>query len=185
MDPFLGEIALFPFSYAPKGWALCDGSQLQIMQNQALYSLLGTTYGGDGIKNFNLPDLRGRVPVHPIYNAGQTAQRIPINYGKQNGSEVVTLKASQLPAHTHQVNGENSLGASTSPIGGSTCLWSIPVDSTKKQAAVNPFSITAPNAQMDASAITTTGGGLGHDNMQPFLVLNYCIATVGIYPIRP
>lgn len=184
MDPYLGQIKLFPFAYAPQDWALCDGRQLPIQQNAALYSLLGTFYGGDGKTYFNLPDLRGRVPVHPISPAPASLDRINAIYGKQNGAEAVALNTSQLPAHTHQVNGENSLGASTSPIGGSTCLWSIPADSTKKQAAANPFS-TTPNVQMDASAIITTGGGLGHDNMQPFLVLNYCIAIVGIYPTRP
>lgn len=186
MEPYLGEIALFPYNKEniPKGWLPCDGCSLTISQHMALYSLLGTAYGGDGINNFNLPDLRGRMPVHPINDVAQSEQRISINHGKQSGAETVAINASHLPSHTHQVNGENALGDSVSPIANDTCLWAIPADSTKKQVAVNPFSTATPNARMDASAIAATGGGQGHDNMQPFLVLNYCIAIVGIYPIR-
>ncbi len=182
MDPYLGQIKLFPFAFAPSGWALCQGQQMQIQQNQALYSLLGTYYGGDGKTYFNLPDLRDRVPIHS--GAIQAAvDRIAVSYGKPNGSETITLTSAQLPAHNHAVIGENALGDLTSPTAQTTCLWSIPSGSTLQQVPVNPYT-TTPNVTMDPSTITNTGGGQGHNNMQPFLVLNFCIAIQGIYPTR-
>ena len=186
-DPIIGEVQLFPYGIVPKGWLPCDGRSLTINQHMALYSLLGTAYGGDGIQNFNLPDLQGRVPVHPV-SAGTVNQgRIPSKYGKKGGAETITLNISQLPAHTHQIIGENSLSNFGSPLAQATCLWSLPADFKSKKAlpSVNPFSTGAPDVQMDASAITTTGSGQGHDNMQPFLVLNFCIAVAGEYPTRP
>lgn len=187
MDPYLGEIKLFPYGLVPRGWAPCDGRQLPVAQNQALFSLLGNAYGGDS-KNFNLPDLRGRVPVHPNNNINpDDKDRIPSKYGKGMGGETVSLDGTQLPAHIHQVNGEASSSDSASPIAKSTCLWAIPANTTtKQQIAVDPFSTAQSTyVRMDPAAITSTGGGQGHDNMQPFLVLNFCIAVQGIYPQRP
>jgi len=188
MEPYLGEIAIFPYAYgkAPIGWKPCDGSLLKIQENQALYSLLGTTYGGDGKTTFALPDLRGRVPVHPNDGSRDT---IPVYWGEgrnKAGSESVTLSCTEMPAHTHQVCGENSSSDSISPLAQSTCLWAIPVDTqTGQQTAVDPFAATQINATMDPSTISNAGGGQAHDNMQPFLVLNFCIAVQGVYPQRP
>ncbi|MCM2357374.1 MAG: tail fiber protein [Geobacteraceae bacterium] len=186
MDPYLGEIKLFPFGLVPQGWVLCDGRQLPVAGNQALYSLLGNAYGGD-TRNFNLPDLRGRVPVHCNYNINPDGKdRILSKYGKGMGAETVTLDNTQLPAHAHQVYGEGSSSDSVSPISLSTCLWAIPIDpTTKQQIPVEPFSTAQVTAKMDSTAITAAGGSGAHDNMQPFLVLNFCIAVQGIYPPRP
>lgn len=183
-EPYLGEIKLFPFGYAPKGWALCNGVLLTIQQNAALYSLLGTTYGGDGVNNFALPDLRGRMPVNAGVN--QRFQYV-VNRGDKGGSETVALPKDQMPAHTHTVTGDNSLANVINPLASNTCLWSTPATPTPPVTAVpiNPFSNATANAQLDPSVLGQTGGGQGHNNMQPFLVLNFCIATIGVYPPRP
>lgn len=171
-EPFLAEIRLFPFDYAPQGWALCDGRMLPIAQNQALFSLIGANFGGDGQKTFALPDLRGRVPACP--------DSLNILFGKQKGSETVPLVAAQLPIHDHQVYGSSADATSITPVTqtGTPFIWA--------KSASNPFSpSTAPVTQMDSSAIMGTGGNQGHNNMQPYLTLNFCIALQGYYPPRP
>lgn len=179
-EPYLGEIRLFSFDYAPRGWALCNGATLPIQQNQALYSLLGTTFGGDGKTNFCLPDLRGRVPMPPGTNpvCGNKVAN-----GKTGGDETVALTTAQLPAHTHQAlaNGANADAAMpVTPAAGYMWAEADLPDSTL-QNAYAPSS----NAMMDPTAVSISGGGQAHDNMQPYLAVNYCIAITGYYPPRP
>lgn len=163
-EPFIGEVRLFGFEFAPRGWALCAGQLLSIQQNQALFSLLGTTYGGNGTTTFALPDLRGRVPVH-------IATNIPL--GQMAGEESHTLISNELPAHTHQTFGDSGAASSPTPTGN---VWAT-------AANTHPFAATA-NTPLSDSAIAQQGGGQGHPNMQPFLVCNYCIALQGIFPSR-
>lgn len=179
-EPFIAEVRIFSFNYPPRGWALCDGSMLQIQQNAALYSLIGTAFGGDGQRTFALPDLRGRVPAPPGRNPldGRT-----VTNGLKDGAETVTLTNLQVPMHTHPVKANDinaDIALPVTPTAGFIWAKADKPDST----LVNAYSPTA-NATMDPTIISTSGGGLGHDNMQPYLVINYCIALVGIYPTRP
>ena len=162
-DPFIGEIQLFPFGFAPRGWAQCNGQLLPINQNQALFSLLGTMYGGDGRTTFALPDLRGRAPlgVGPGYDQGQRA-----------GEELHTLFFSELPAHSHGANASSASPSTPSPAG---AAWA--------DTGANNYA-ASPSAQMAGNAITPTGGGQPHENRSPYLALNFCIALVGVFPSR-
>ncbi len=161
-DPFLSEIRIMSFGHAPKGWALCNGQLLPINQNQALFSLLGTTYGGDGRVNFALPNLQGKVPIHT--GNGHTL-------GEQGGEMAHTLSIAELPAHTHLAQGASN--PATTNTATSTALLA-------QQAATYgaPANLTA----MAASEIGTVGGSQAHLNMQPYTVLNFCIALIGIFP---
>lgn len=163
-EPFLGEIRPFAFGFTPKGWASCDGQLLPIAQNAALFSLLGTMYGGDGRATFALPDLRGRAGMHPssVHTQGERA-----------GQENVTLTTAQIPPHSHTANCSNVVGTQTSPAGK---FWAQDSDGNVV------FSSTG-GATMAAAAIGNTGGQ-PHSNMQPYLVVNYCIAVQGIFPSR-
>ena len=163
-EPFLGEIRPFAFGFTPKGWANCDGQLLPIAQNAALFSLLGTMYGGDGRTTFALPDLRGRAGMHvsSVHTQGERA-----------GQENVTLSTAQIPLHSHTVNCSNTIGNQTSPAGK---FWAQDSDGNVV------FSSTG-GATMAAAAIGNTGGQ-PHSNMQPYLVVNYCIAVQGIFPSR-
>lgn len=163
-EPFIGEIRVFGFDYAPQGWALCNGQLLSISTNQALFSILGTTYGGDGRTTFALPDLRGRVPVH-IGNG--------IALGEMGGEESHTLSLNELPPHSHQVSGDSGAGTSPDPGGN---VW----------ASVATALQYAPgaNVAMSGNAIGSQGGSQPHSNMQPFAVCNFCIALQGIFPSR-
>jgi microcystin-dependent protein len=169
-NPFVGEIALVGFNFAPVGWALCNGQLLAINQNTALFSLLGTMYGGDGVTTFALPDLRGRVPLHMGQGPGLSNRTI----GEAAGAESSTLTPAQMPAHTHQAMSTSFNGVTDSPVG------NVPA----RDAAGTPIYGTVPNAPMHAGAIQSTGGSQPHDNMQPFLAINYIISLVGIYPSR-
>jgi microcystin-dependent protein len=160
-EPFLGEIKVISWNFPPKGWAFCNGQLLPINQNQALFSILGTTYGGNGQTNFALPNLQGRIPVH--VGGG-------INLGEQGGELAHTLNISELPAHTHAPVGSNAQPSSPSLAGN---LWA-PSNS-------NPFAAT-PNTSMNPAGITSTGGNQPHENMSPYLVLNFIIALQGIFP---
>jgi microcystin-dependent protein len=161
--PFIAEIRIVSFNFAPRGWALCNGQLLQINQNQALFSLLGTMYGGDGRTTFALPDLRGRVPVH--VGAGFVQ-------GEKAGEEAHTLISSEMPAHTHLVSASSGAPNQGSPAGNE---W----------AALNGgYSTVAPDATLNPSAIGAIGGSQPHTNLQPYLVLNYVIALQGIFPSR-
>jgi microcystin-dependent protein len=166
-DQYVGEIRMFAGNYAPEGWAFCDGSTLPINGYEALYSLIGTTYGGDGQTNFKLPDLRGRIPVHQ----GQSQSGIVYAMGQQSGTETVTLTSAQIPAHTHPVNAQSATGTTNSP---NNAFWA---GNTIKQ-----YAQSAPDGMMSASAITTAGGSQSHDNMMPYLAVSFIIAVNGLYP---
>lgn len=163
-EPFLSEIRIMSFSFAPKGWALCNGQLLPINQNQALFSLLGTTFGGDGRVNFALPDLRGRVPIH--VGSGHTL-------GERGGEQGHTLTIQELPTHAHSANAiSNTTADQQYP--STTTYWA----SGGSFAGFHQNS----NTQMDAGIVLPTGGSQAHLNMQPFLTLNACIALQGIFP---
>ena len=167
--PFLGEIRMFGGNFAPVGFAFCDGQTLAIAQNDALFALIGTTYGGDGQTTFNLPDLRGRIPVH----AGQGPGLSNYVLGQSGGSETVTLTAPQLPAHAHAPLAQSAAGNQPAPAGG---VWAA--------SAQNQFSSNAPNVGMSNSAIGSAGGSQPHDNMMPYQVVSFIIALEGIFPSR-
>jgi microcystin-dependent protein len=160
-EPFLSEIRIMSFGFPPKGWALCDGQLLPINQNQALFSLLGTTYGGDGRVNFALPDLRGRVPIHE--GDGHTL-------GERGGEQGHTLSISEIPTHTHVLNGTNTNGAVNNP------------NNNFIGAVNNMYSPSGSLVAFDPTSVTTVGGSQAHLNMEPFLVLNFSIALQGIFP---
>jgi microcystin-dependent protein len=161
-EPFLSEIKLVSFNFPPKGWAFCNGQLLPINQNQALFSLLGTTYGGNGQTNFALPDLRGRTPLH--FGGGF----LP---GQAGGEVAHTLTSSEMPTHTHVPQGNNSTANDSDPAGH---FWSNGGD--------NVYAPGPPNALMRAGTVTNVGGSQPHENMSPFLVLNFIIALQGIFP---
>jgi microcystin-dependent protein len=173
-EPFLGEIRMFAGNFAPRGWALCDGQILPISQYDALFSLLGTMYGGDGRTSFGLPDLRGRAPIHAGSGPGLTPRPV----GQKGGAETVTLTVNQLPAHSHQaqIKADSTVATSDNP---QKALLARNAGSTPQ------YGIT-PNTALSDSAVTITsaGGGQSHPNMQPFLTVNYIIALQGIYPSR-
>ena len=161
---------MFAGNFAPRDWALCDGQLLPIAQNQALFSILGTTYGGDGRTTFALPDLRGRFPIHPGSGPGLTQRRL----GEKSGAETVTLTAADIPAHTHPLNASTSEGAFDSP------QDAVP----GRPASGIPQYAAAANTTMAASTIGTAGGNRPHDNMPPFVGINYIIALFGVFPSR-
>jgi microcystin-dependent protein len=177
MDPFLGEIRLFAGSYAPFNWALCNGQLLSIQQYTALFSLLGTTYGGDGRSNFRLPDFQGRAPMHWGTGTGLS----PRNLGDYGGTPTVALSTAQLPAHTHAMN-EASGGRGG---GGGSANRLTPTNNAfaaaTKNVYVNPGANPVP---MSGSAVGPTGGGQPHNNQQPYLALSFIIALQGNFPPR-
>lgn len=173
-EPFIAEVVMFAGNFAPRGWAFCQGQVLAIAQNTALFSLLGTTYGGNGQTTFALPDLRGRVPV----GTGQGPGLPSMTLGEVAGEPSHTLNVNEMPAHTHsaQVGAQSGAGNSTSPSG---ATWAT---SSSRDAL---YSTSAPNAQMSAGVtVGAAGGSQPHNNMQPYLGMNYIIALEGIYPSR-
>jgi microcystin-dependent protein len=170
-DPFVAEIRIFPFNFAPKGWAWCDGQLLPLSQNTALFSLLGTTYGGNGKSNFALPDLQGRAPMHPGQGPGLSLHDL----GETGGSETVTLIESEIPAHTHALRGNNSLG--DSPLPGGNTLARYVNNAYQTNTTSNLVS-------MSASSLTPAGGDLPHNNLQPYLTFYFNIAMQGVFPPR-
>lgn len=162
-EPFLGEIRLFANGYAPRDWAYCEGQILPINSNQALFSLLGNVYGGDGVTNFALPDLRGRTSVH-------VSPSIPL--GTSAGEAAHALTQNEIPQHTHQVSANGTSASTAVPLGNT---WA-------PQAAL--YDPPATLVQMNAGAIGTAGGSQPHTNMQPYLAVHYCIALQGIFPSR-
>jgi len=171
MDPFVAEIRIFPFNFAPKGWALCNGQLMPISQNTALFSLLGTTYGGDGKSTFALPDLQGNAPMHPGQGPGLSLHDL----GETGGSETVTLLESEIPLHPHSLVASLSDGLFTQP----------PNQLLAQGVGVNIWGTSAPNVTLADTALGATGGDQPHNNMQPYLTLNFCIALQGVFPPRP
>src|SRR2546423_11097809 len=164
-EPFLSDIRIMSFVFAPKGWGLCDGQLLPINQNQALFSLLGNTYGGDGRVNFGLPDLRSKVPIH--MGSGSTL-------GEKGGEQAHTLSQNEMPQHIHTLNASSSQGDKALPNTGAGNLFA----ASPQQVYAQPGNFSAMNPQ----AVSNVGGSQAHLNMQPFLVLSFCIALQGIFP---
>ncbi|MBV0913170.1 phage tail protein [Anianabacter salinae] len=171
MEPFIGEVLLFAGNFAPRNWAYCDGQLIPISQNTALYSILGTTYGGDGVTTFALPDLRGRAPLGPRQGPGLSMYQ----EGEKGGTEYVTLLANQMPMHNHSFHAETSAADSTSAQGNMLALPANPI-----YAEV----VAADDRTMASQSVQTTGGNQAHYNLQPYIAINYIIALYGIFPSR-
>ncbi|WOD42074.1 phage tail protein [Hwangdonia lutea] len=170
-DPFIGQISMFAGNFAPRGWAFCDGQLLPISQYSALFSILGTTYGGDGRTTFALPDLRGRVPMHNGNGPGLTSRQL----GQKFGSETNTLTVNQMPSHSHTVNAVTEDGNQSVPIG------NLPAGT---KVLDKEYSNAASNTTMNANMINASGNNQPVNNIQPVLVINYIIALQGVYPSR-
>jgi microcystin-dependent protein len=172
-DQFVAEIRIFPFSFPPTGWAFCDGQLMPISQNTALFSLLGTTYGGDGKSTFALPDMQGNAPMQPGQGQGLSLRDL----GEMSGVESITLLQSEIPVHTHNVMGTADDGE-----------FKVPASDRVMGRSIGAFLYQTSNAGIQLTALQTigpAGGGLPHNNMQPYLTLNFCIALQGIFPQRP
>jgi microcystin-dependent protein len=171
VDPFVAEIRIFGFNFPPSGWATCDGQLLPISQNTALFSLIGTFYGGDGKTTFALPNLQGSAPM----NQGQSGGTSERTIGEASGSEAITLLQSEMPVHTHALNAVESTATERQP----------PNQMFAVGEAMSFYRSAQPNTTMNPSMLATGGGSLPHNNMQPFLALNFCIALQGVFPQRP
>lgn len=172
MDPFVAEIRIFPFNFAPKGWAWCDGQLLPISQNTALFSLLGTTYGGDGKSNFALPNLQGNAPMHPGQGPGLSLHDL----GETGGSETVSLLESEIPSHAHNLMASNQPGEDPGPA----------AEALGRSVGASLYqNVTNTNiVQLSDNALAPAGGDQPHNNMQPYLTFYFCIALQGVYPPR-
>ena len=170
-DPFVAEIRIFPFNFAPKGWAWCNGQLLPLSQNTALFSLLGTTYGGDGKSTFALPDLEGRAPMHPGQGPGLSLHDL----GETGGSETVTLLQSEIPAHSHQMSVSSQLGLENLPTAQRFAMG----DGINLYGPANNLVAMAPQA------LAPAGGDQPHNNMMPYLTYYFNIALQGVFPARP
>ncbi|MBI3651457.1 MAG: phage tail protein [Acidobacteria bacterium] len=172
MDPFVAEIRIFPFNFAPKGWAFCDGQILPLSQNTALFSLLGTTYGGDGKSNFALPNMQGNAPMHPGQGPGLSLHDL----GETGGSETVSLLESEMPSHAHTLMANSSPADNPTPTN----------NSLARVSGATPYQTnTSTNlVGLSGNALAPAGGDQPHNNMQPYLTLNFCIALQGVYPPR-
>jgi microcystin-dependent protein len=172
MDPFVAEIRIFPFNFAPTGWAFCDGQLLPLSQNTALFSLLGTTYGGDGKSTFALPNMQGNAPMHPGQGPGLSLHDL----GETGGEQTVTLLETEIPSHSHSVGAQNiALGGVATPAG----------NTLNRPASGNLYNLASPSpVAMSPQAILAAGGNGPHNNLQPYLTLNFCIALQGVYPPR-
>lgn len=168
-EPFLAEIRMVGFNFAPRGWAFCDGQILPINQNQSLYSLLGTTYGGDGRTDFALPDLRGRVPIHTGRSNGGGDHRL----GQKSGEETHTLAGNEMPQHSHQLRGVDA--ANNTPLPDGHLSQSTPAEF---------YNAPAELVNLASNTVAFVGGGQSHENMQPYLAVNFCIALQGLFPSR-
>jgi len=168
-DQFLAEIRIFPFNFPPTGWSFCNGALMPLSQNTALFALLGTTYGGDGKSTFALPDLQGSAPMQPGQGQGLSLRDL----GEMSGSQAVTLLESEMPLHTHQLLASPDTAEDRAP-------------STPAKATGGPlYAVPTDTQPMAYQALPPAGGGLPHNNMQPYLTLNFCIALQGIFPQRP
>ncbi|MFM9905533.1 MAG: phage tail protein [Pyrinomonadaceae bacterium] len=170
-DPFVAEIRIFPFNFAPRGWAWCNGQLLPLSQNTALFSLLGTTYGGDGKSTFALPNMQGSAPMHPGQGPGLSLHDL----GETGGSEAVSLLSSQIPAHSHTWSASNQDSIDQSPVGE---LFAGGV------GGVSTFAAPSAIQQMNQNTLTPTGFDAPHNNMMPYLTLNFNIAMQGVFPPR-
>jgi len=168
-EPFLGELKLVSFNFPPKGWAFCNGQLMPINQNQALFALLGTTYGGNGTTNFALPDLQGRAPLHRGGADG-------VVLGQKAGAEAVTLNGSQLPAHTHTLSASGDIANASVPGGA--------LPASKPRGGLTRYAPVGNDTVMGTSSLTPYGGSQPHTNMQPYLVLTWVIALQGIFPTQ-
>jgi microcystin-dependent protein len=177
MEPFLGQVCLFSFSIIPRGWAPCNGQLMAIAQNTALFALIGTTYGGDGITTFALPDLRGRAALNAGHGPGLSSRIM----GEASGTENVTLISTQMPAHNHPMMVSATPATSNTPNGNVLAVSNGSVPSLEASASVNTYG-TQINGMANPQTIGLSGGSQPHYNMQPYLVMNYCIATSGIFP---
>lgn len=171
-DPFVAEIRIFPFNFAPTGWAFCAGQLLPLSQNTALFSLLGTTYGGDGKSNFALPNMEDNAPMHPGQGPGLSLHDL----GETGGSETVTLLESEMPAHSHALRGNNSMGDTPIPTGNTLARFGT--------TNIYQQTVNANLVSMSAQALPPAGGDQPHNNMMPYLTLNFCIALQGVFPPR-
>ena len=170
-DPFVAEIRIFSFNFAPKGWAFCDGQILPLSQNTALFSLLGTTYGGDGKSNFALPNLQGSAPMHPGQGPGLSLHDL----GESGGSDTVTLIESEIPSHSHAMSVSSQIGTENQANGQLFAMGD----------GINLYGPAAsPQTAMSGQALAQVGGDAPHNNMQPYLTLYFCIALQGVYPQR-
>ena len=169
-DPFVAEIRIFPFIFPPTGWAFCNGQLMPISQNTALFSLLGTTYGGDGKSTFALPNMQGNAPMHPGQGPGLSLHDL----GEQGGSQTVTLLESEMPSHGHAVNASAAEGTTGDPSG----------QLVASGIGVNMYSSSINPTTLNPNAVSPTGGDQPHNNMQPYLTLNFNIALQGVFPPR-
>jgi len=170
-DPFVAEIRIFPFNFAPKGWAFCDGQTLPLSQNTALFSLLGTTYGGNGLNTFALPNLQGAAPMQPGQGPGLANRDL----GESGGSDAVTLLESEIAGHAHATTASQADGTERVPAG------QLPATGI----AIGQYGAPANLAGLSPQALSPAGGGLPHNNLMPYLTLNFCIALQGVFPPRP
>jgi microcystin-dependent protein len=171
-EPFVGEIRMFAGNFAPRGWAFCDGQLLAVSQNDALFSLLGTIYGGDGRTTFGLPDLRGRIPIHTGQGPGLSNRRL----GASSGQETVTLAANQLPSHSHPLQASTQPGTESAPAG------AVLAQSSSDIYVENPPAASIKN--LSAGAVSALGGSQAHTNLMPFLAIHFIISLFGIFPSR-
>ncbi len=169
-EAFVGEIRMFAGNFAPRSWAFCDGQLLAISQNDALFSLLGTIYGGDGRTTFGLPDMRGRIPVHQGSGPGLTPRQL----GLKTGSETVTVTTNQLPSHSHDFTASSAAGTANTAAG----------NYLASSASVRVYRPVGPNVSLNSGSVTNTGGSQSHNNVGPFQCVHFIIALFGIYPSR-
>ena len=177
-EPFIGEVKTWPLDYAPRGWSFCEGQLLPITQNQTLYAIIGTVYGGDGRSTFALPDLRGRAPMHKGRGIGLTNRA----QGLRTGVSQVTLTTSQIPAHNHTLMAgdvDAETGATSN-----ACLAKGGKKSGRKFTPIDSYSTNAPATTINSESLQIAGGHQAHDNMQPYLSMNMCIALIGVFPSR-
>lgn len=178
--PFIGQIELFGFNFTPRGWASCDGQLLAIAQNDALFALIGTIYGGDGRTTFGLPDLRGRVAIGMGTGPGLS----PYSIGELSGNQEVTLLSTQVPSHSHVLMGVGSEGDNNDPSGKVLAKSSATLERGSTPVPANGYLPSTAGSSLAFDSIGMSGGNLSHNNMQPSVVLNYCIALEGIFPSR-
>lgn len=179
MEPFIGQIQAFGFNFPPRGWATCSGQLLPIAQNSALFSLLGTQYGGDGRTTFGLPDFRGRIPLH----FGQGPGLPNYNIGQKSGIYQITLTTANMPSHNHGFAVSSSKATQSSATTG-TSIGAPGTTSGRTFTPVDGYNTTTPDVVMNAASIQNNGGGQSFNSMNPYIVVNWCIALVGIYPSR-